>query len=68
MRTALRAVVRERFGTSVAVQHMTAEPDGRSLIRYKLQMYELGRLRRITVAVADRWQGVCHSGCWPVQL
>lgn len=46
MRTALRAVVRDRFGTSVAVQHMTAEPDGRSLIRYKLQMYELGGLRQ----------------------
>lgn len=43
MRTALRAVVRERFGPSMAVQHMTAEPDGRSLIRYKLQMYALHR-------------------------
>jgi Phosphotransferase enzyme family len=46
MRTALRAVVQDRFGTCVAVHHMAIEPDGRSLIRYKVQMDEAGRPRQ----------------------
>jgi Ser/Thr protein kinase RdoA (MazF antagonist) len=43
MRTALRAVVQERFGTAVAVHGMAIEPDGRSLIHYRVQTYEAGK-------------------------
>jgi aminoglycoside phosphotransferase (APT) family kinase protein len=42
MRTALQAVVQDRCGTAVAVHGMTIEPDGRSLIRYRVETYEAG--------------------------
>ena len=42
MRTALQAVIQDRCGTAVAVHGMTIEPDGRSLIRYRVETYETG--------------------------
>jgi aminoglycoside phosphotransferase (APT) family kinase protein len=42
MRTALQEVIQDRCGTAVAVHGMTIEPDGRSLIRYRVETYEAG--------------------------
>ena len=46
MRTALQAVIQDRCGTSVAVHGMTIEPDGRSLIRYRVETYATGMRRQ----------------------